>query len=96
MGVLIEVHRLLGPGLLESTYEVCLCRELLLRGIPFERQRCSHVAQVLTYLKLTELPLAFLVNFNVHLLRDGLRRITNKFPKSFQSSNLPVPPSPRR
>lgn len=35
----IEVHRELGPGLLESAYEMCLCRELDLRGIPFERQR---------------------------------------------------------
>ena len=35
----IEVHRALGPGLLESVYEECLCRELSLRGIAFERQR---------------------------------------------------------
>ena len=35
----IEVHRSLGPGLLESAYEECLCRELELRGIPFVRQR---------------------------------------------------------
>jgi GxxExxY protein len=35
----IAVHRTLGPGLLESTYEECLCRELQLRGIPFERQK---------------------------------------------------------
>ncbi len=38
IGAAIEVHRLLGPGLLESTYEECLCLELLLAGIPFERQ----------------------------------------------------------
>src|SRR4051812_32839638 len=38
VGAAIEVHRRLGPGLLESTYEACLCRELLLRGIAFERQ----------------------------------------------------------
>jgi GxxExxY protein len=37
-GALIEVHRTLGPGLLESAYEQCLCHELTLRGIPFERQ----------------------------------------------------------
>ena len=37
-GAAMEVHRMLGPGLLESVYEECLCRELLLRGIPFERQ----------------------------------------------------------
>jgi GxxExxY protein len=38
IGAAIEVHRVLGPGLLESTYEECLCRELALRGITFERQ----------------------------------------------------------
>jgi GxxExxY protein len=38
IGAAIEVHRALGPGLLESAYEECLCRELTLRGIPFERQ----------------------------------------------------------
>jgi GxxExxY protein len=38
IGAAIEVHRLLGPGLLESTYEECLCLELSLFGIPFERQ----------------------------------------------------------
>lgn len=39
IGAAIEVHRSLGPGLLESAYEECLCRELALRRIPFERQR---------------------------------------------------------
>lgn len=39
IGAAIEVHRHLGPGLLESTYEECLCLELQLRGLPFERQR---------------------------------------------------------
>ena len=39
IGAAIEVHRALGPGLLESTYEECLCRELALRQIAFERQR---------------------------------------------------------
>jgi GxxExxY protein len=39
IGAAIEVHRALGPGLLESAYEECLCRELELRSIPFERQR---------------------------------------------------------
>src|SRR5688572_13301650 len=38
LGAAIEVHRRLGPGLLESAYEACLCRELLFRQIPFERQ----------------------------------------------------------
>jgi GxxExxY protein len=39
IGALIEVHRALGPGLLESAYEACLCHELRLRGLTFERQR---------------------------------------------------------
>ena len=38
IGAAIEVHRALGPGLLESAYEECLCRELALRGVGFERQ----------------------------------------------------------
>lgn len=38
IGAAIEVHRSLGPGLLESAYEQCLCRELMLRGVPFRRQ----------------------------------------------------------
>jgi len=107
----IEVHRHLGPGLLESIYERCLCKELTLRAIPFERQRVVrvtykgeafdaahrldvvvrdsivveikaverltdvHHAQVLTYLRLTGLRIALLVNFNVAALRHGLRRV---------------------
>ena len=39
IGAAIEVHRQLGPGLLESSYRECLCRELILRGMPFEREK---------------------------------------------------------
>ncbi len=39
IGAAIEVHKHFGPGLLESAYEECLCRELYLRGLKFERQR---------------------------------------------------------
>jgi GxxExxY protein len=39
IGAAIEVHRTLGPGLLESAYETCLCHELALRQIPYERQK---------------------------------------------------------
>jgi len=39
IGAAIDVHRALGPGLLESAYEECLCRELGLRGLPYERQK---------------------------------------------------------
>ena len=41
IGAAIEVHKLLGPGLIESAYEHCLCHEFTLRGLPFERQRRS-------------------------------------------------------
>ncbi len=109
----IEVHKAPGPGLLESTYEECLCHELKLRGIPFERQKdlpveykgakldcgyrldmvlagqlvvelkaCEvilpiHEAQLLTYLKLSGMKVGLLVNFNVPILKEGLKRISN-------------------
>src|SRR6266404_2471051 len=110
IGCAIEVHRALGPGLLESTYEMCLCRELSLRNIPFERQKpipviykgvkldCGyradvvvdgsvlveikainsllsvHEAQLLSYLKLGGWKVGLLINFNVKLLKHGIRR----------------------
>jgi GxxExxY protein len=106
----IEVHRKLGPGLLESAYRECFSRELLLRNIPFERERpipvvykdvhleCGyrldflidgavvvelksvdslapiHEAQLVTYLRLGGWNLGLLINFNVVLLKDGIRR----------------------
>lgn len=109
----IEVHKALGPGLLESAYEECLCHELSLRKIPFERQKdlpvcyknvrldcgyrldilveklvivelktVEHIqpineAQLLTYLKLSNLWLGLLINFNVPLLKNGIKRIVN-------------------
>jgi GxxExxY protein len=111
IGAAIEVHRALGPGLLESAYEECLCRELNLRHIPFVRQLpipveykglkldCSyrldllvassvvveikavsgleaiHAAQLLTYMKLGSWNLGLLINFNVPMLRNGIRRM---------------------
>lgn len=110
IGAAIEVHRALGPGLLEASYEECLCRELLLRNIVYERQRpqpvmykgvrldCGyrldlvvsdavvveikavaairpvHEAQLLTYLRLGGWQLGLLINFNVPVLKDGIRR----------------------
>jgi GxxExxY protein len=106
----IEVHRALGPGLLESAYELCLCHELTLRGIPFKRQvelpvvykgiklDCGyrvdilvadviplelktvdkihpiHEAQLITHLKLGNWTVGLLINFNVPVLKDGIRR----------------------
>ncbi len=108
---IFKVHSSLGPGLLESVYEVCLAHELHLRGIAFERQVSIlvnyeglkldaglrldllieksiiieikavesllpvHKAQLLTYLKLSGHRLGFLVNFNVAVVKDGLKRV---------------------
>jgi GxxExxY protein len=132
VGALIEVHRRLGPGLLESAYEACLCRELALRGVPFERQRalpvaykgalvdcgyrldvvvCGsilvelkaverllpiHVAQVVTYLRLSGLPVGLLVTFNVRALKHGLRRLWLPDPRFSSSPFLPVNLPPAR
>jgi len=110
IGAAIEVHKLLGPGLLESTYRECLCRELALRGISFRREYglplqykgirldCGyridllvadlvvveikaveqlapvHDAQLLTYLRIGGWKLGLLINFNVVVLKDGIRR----------------------
>jgi GxxExxY protein len=116
VGSAIEVHRHLGPGLLESAYEECLCYELSHTGLRFERQtplpvkykgvlldagyridvlveqrvlvelKCVerlaaiHEAQVLTYLKLMDARLGLLINFNVPALKQGIKRIVNRFP----------------
>ena len=110
IGAAIEVHRDLGPGLLESVYEECLARELTLRNIPFARQKpiplvykdikleCGyrldllvasrviveikaieciapiHETVMLTYLRLSNVPLGLLLNFHVPILKDGIRR----------------------
>jgi GxxExxY protein len=113
IGAAIEVHRHIGPGLLESVYEAALCRELRLKGLLVDRQvsvpvkykgevlDCHikldllvdrkvivevkavetlifvHKAQLLTYLRLQNLWLGLLINFNVGVLRDGVRRVLN-------------------
>jgi GxxExxY protein len=124
----IEVHRLLGPGMLESVYEAALCEELTIRGLPFKRQcllpvtykgrpldqtyRADlivadellvevksveallfvHVAQAVTYLRVTGLPAGLIVNFNTALLRHGLRRVSldPKTSHDSRSPDLPV------
>lgn len=111
IGAAIEVHRQLGPGLLESVYEVCLYSELKSLGMQVQRQvplpitykgvvleegmRLDllvgrslivelkaveallpiHSAQVITYLKLSKLPSGLLLNFNVTVLRQGIKRL---------------------
>lgn len=118
IGAAIEVHRELGPGLLESTYEACLAHELNLQGIKAVRQKKQpirykgleideayridvivedevilelkvvdelnnvHMAQLLTYLKLSGSTLGYLINFNVSLLKDGIRRVVNNHTES--------------
>jgi GxxExxY protein len=110
IGAAIEIHRSLGPGLLEAVYEECMAREFTLLGIPCERQKpipliykdlklecgyrldflvCKrlvveiksiesiapiHEAVMLTYLRLSESPLGLLINFNVPVLKEGIRR----------------------
>ncbi len=110
IGKAIEVHRFLGPGLLESAYQECLCYELKAIGLRVEREKPMpivykeiqlehgyridllvenkvvielktveflndvHAAQILTYMKLGNYPLGLLINFNVKLLKDGIKR----------------------
>jgi len=72
------VHRKLGPGLLEKVYEICFCHELSKKGIKSRRQEEMNPvweAQVLSYLKSTGKRLGFVINFNVPLIRDGIKRI---------------------
>jgi GxxExxY protein len=115
IGAAIEVHRHLGPGLLEAAYESCLFWELRNQGMRVEMQvpvpvrykgisldegyRIDllvesklalelksvdrllpiHTAQVLTYLKMTNLKMALIFNFNVEQMRSGIKRIVNNF-----------------
>ena len=109
----IEVHRAMGPGLLESVYEECLFKELTDRGLKVDRQlelpihykECLldgklridllvenaiivelksveslqpiHKAQIITYLKLSNISLGLLINFNEKLLKNGFQRFRN-------------------
>jgi GxxExxY protein len=114
IGAAIEVHRHLGPGLLESAYEECLCEELLLRKILFKRQVALpvtykskkldigyridllvneevvvelktvesilpiHEAQTLTYMRLGGWQVGLILNFNVTVLKNGIKRLVHK------------------
>lgn len=116
IGAAIEVHRDLGPGLLESAYETCLAFELVERGLKVEQQKplpvvyrevkldCGyrldllveeavivevkavdrlapiHQAQLLSYLRLSGYKVGLLINFNVKVLKNGIRRVVNNFP----------------
>ena len=110
IGCAIEVHRNLGPGLLESTYRQCLACELSHTGIPFQMEvplpvryreilldcgyridllvsgdliveiKCVetllpiHQAQILTYMRLSKIPVGLIINFNVAKLHNGIKR----------------------
>ena len=114
IGAAIEVHRHLGPGLLESAYEECLCEELTLRKISFKRQLALpviyknkkldigyridllvndevvvelktveailpiHEAQTLTYMRLSGKQVGLILNFNVTVLKNGIKRLVHK------------------
>jgi hypothetical protein len=73
----------LGAGCLESTYDACIRYQLTKDGIAFEHPQSGgellplHLAQVLTYLKLSGHRVGLLINFNVPHLRDGIRRVMN-------------------
>ncbi|MBX7067290.1 MAG: GxxExxY protein [Parachlamydiales bacterium] len=111
IGAAIDVHRILGPGLLESAYETCFLYELQMRNLSVEQQKplpifykdvmidCGyrldlvveneviieiksvntimaiHEAQLMTYLKLSECTTGLLINFNVKMLKDGIKRM---------------------
>jgi GxxExxY protein len=111
IGCAIKVHKALGPGLLESAYQECLCYEMRRSGLSVEKEKalplvyeevkleCGyrvdlmvegklvievksvealndvHLAQVITYLRLSKCRIGLLINFNVVLLKHGIRRV---------------------
>jgi len=114
LGDAMKVHSALGPGLLESAYEICLAHEITKQGLSIKQQVLLpvqynglkldagyrldllvhnkvivelkavekllpiHTAQLLSYLKLSQLALGYLLNFNVVHMRDGIERVVNK------------------
>lgn len=113
VGLCLKIHKILGPGLLESVYEEVLCYELAKLELKFNRQQGIvviyedikmdlgfradiiiedklivelksvesiapvHPKILLTYLRLTDKKLGLLINFNVELIKDGIKRIVN-------------------
>ena len=123
MDSFIAIHKKMGPGLLESVYEECVCYELKKRKIFYERQKVLslhydgnllelglrldlvvenqiivelksvekilpvHAAQLISYLKLSGMNIGLLVNFNVPLIKDGVRRFVNSSTDSVSSAS---------
>ena len=87
IGAAIKVHRELGPGLLESAYEACLCFELkaAVRVTKLDER------QLLTYLRLSDRRLGLLINFNVLTLVEGIKRMVNQFPEASPERSLRSP-----
>jgi GxxExxY protein len=113
VGAAIEVHKALGPGLLEKAYQECLVYQLIQSGLKVEKEKAMplvfqevklecgyridilvenkvvieiksvealndvHLAQTLTYMKLGNYKLGLLINFNVALLKKGIKRVVN-------------------
>lgn len=76
----LKIHKILGPGLLESAYEECLYYEIVKQGIEVkavESLNSLHMAQLLTYLKLSDCKLGLLINFNTTLFKKGIKRVIN-------------------
>ncbi|MBK6607953.1 MAG: GxxExxY protein [Leptospiraceae bacterium] len=76
----LKIHKFLGPGLLESAYEECLYYEIVKQGIEVkavESLNSLHMAQLLTYLKLSDCKLGLLINFNTTLFKKGVKRVIN-------------------
>ena len=116
IGMAINIHRALGPGLLESAYEACMVYDLVKAGLKVEQQKplpivyrgvkleCSyrldlmiekeviveiksvekllpiHQAQLMSYLKLSDCKVRLLINFNIKVLKNGIKRVVNNFP----------------
>lgn len=113
IGAALDVHRVMGPGLLESVYQQCLAHEMTLQGVEFEREVLLkakykdllfdssyvmdfvvkqkvvvelkvvdallpvHEAQLLSYQRMSGHKLGLLINFNVVMLKTGIKRIVN-------------------
>ncbi|WP_338409955.1 GxxExxY protein [uncultured Flavobacterium sp.] len=77
IGLAIEVHRELGPGLLEFAYQECLYYEIKNAGFHVEKYTDVHFAQILTYLKLGNYPLGLLINFDSKILKNNIKRFIN-------------------